>query len=489
MTEERDVWDIPDAAEAEADEIKSEQDENTALWPLDKLTDTDKPENLQQLCQLWIWVTGMERFLNRLHPGKYQWKAKQFDTNFNYLTPKHPSVAGILFKQKHLLRRYRSPIFTPGDGETDGKLYNIYRPSLIVPKKGDTSLWDGHIEWLFDEETRNRVITWLAWVLQNPNRRPSVALLLLGRITGTGKSFIARVMEQIIGPENTQRPKNSSLRGDFNPWLSLCQLAIIEELSQINRREVVGALRDMITEQTLEVNPKGINPYKIHSHVCMLGISNEPDALPIPPGDRRWEVAETLVTQEQKDQAEADGWFGRIMPLIDEDAPGGIDKDFVAAIAYKLMYETDASSFKPGSATESAAKINMIELGEDELVTWLNENRNNDPLTRQFVNIQDDVVEIIPPSVKAYKPNATVRKYLKDRLSGIPLGRNFKFDDTVQKLWAINDAGVEAKAELAKHRMRADELLMKRDITGEVKAARALRRKKFRVNDWTQDNE
>ena len=72
----------------------------------------------------------------------------------------------------------------------------------------------------------------------------------------------------------------------------------------------------MITEPTIEVNPKGINPYKIQNHVAMFGISNEPDALPIQRGDRRWQVFETPVTQEQKDLAVANGGFAEIMPKV-----------------------------------------------------------------------------------------------------------------------------------------------------------------------------
>lgn len=480
---EVDVWDREDEpktkaqAEADAESVEAEPDENLPLKPLDQLIDTYKPDNLAQLCQNWVWVTGMERFLNRLNPT-VQWKAKQFDTQFNYLTDK-ASVANVLFKKKQILRRYNSPIFLPGGGELHGQLYNLYRPSLIVPKEGDTSLWDTHIEWLLPNEAdRNRLLVWMAWVLQNPHKRPCVALLLLGRITGTGKSFVARVFEQIIGETNTQRPKNSSLKGDFNPWAALCRLAIVEELCQIGKREVTHELRDMITEPTIEVNPKGINPYKIQNHIAMFGISNEPDALPIQRGDRRWEVVETLVTQEQKDQTVANGWFAEIMPKVDAEAKGGIDKDFCAAVAWKLLH-ADASSFKPGDASTSAAKTTMIELGEDDLQTWLAENENNDPLTRQFVNIQDDIIELIPPSIRPYKPNASIRKHLRDHKNGVPLGRDFRFGDKVQKLWAINEAGIEAKKERAAGKSHVDELLMKRAIISEVEADRALRKKKF----------
>ena len=104
---EVDVWDREDEPktkaqaeyEAEAAEFEKEPDENTPLPPLDQLIDSYKPKKLAQLCKNWVWVTGMERFIDRLTPTT-QWKAKQFDTQFNYLTEK-ASVANHLFKTKH----------------------------------------------------------------------------------------------------------------------------------------------------------------------------------------------------------------------------------------------------------------------------------------------------------------------------------------------------------------------------------------------------
>ena len=58
---------------------------------------------------------------------------------------------------------------------------------------------------------------------------------------GTGKSVIARIMEQLIGETSTTRPKNSSLRGDYNDYAFKVRLILIEELMQIGRREVAKA--------------------------------------------------------------------------------------------------------------------------------------------------------------------------------------------------------------------------------------------------------
>ena len=327
-----------------------------------------------------------------------------------------------------------------------GTEYNLWRPSGIVPMKGDTSLWHAHLEWLFKKEAdRDIILDWMSWVQQNPTRAPGYALLLVGNTFGTGPSFIARVMEYITGKTNTQRPKNSSIRGDFNPWAALCRLAIIEELNQIGRTEVAHELRDMITEPTIEVNPKGINPYKIANYIAMMAISNEPNALPIQPGDRRWAGVETNITQEEKQVAVDSGYFKRLMPMVDPLKP---DTAALAAIAYELQTRV-IRKFTPGDAPSSAAKLTMIEMSLSPLDKWLTDNVKNDPLTRQIINVRDDIIEILPSDLKITKNlDTSIQRFLKSKLDGVSIG-DHRVNKKVTKLWAINKTGRTTKAAIA----------------------------------------
>ena len=167
----------------------------------------------------------------------------------------------------------------------------MLRPSPIIPVRRDVSLWHAHLSFLFaDETTRNIVLDWMAWVYQNQDKRPGRALLIMGPTQGTGKSLVARIMEGIIGLDNTSRPKASSMTGDFNKWANRCKLCIIEEIKQYTKkdgREFTMRLREVITELlTIEINIKNVSQYQVENYAALMGLSNFPDALQLAEKDR-----------------------------------------------------------------------------------------------------------------------------------------------------------------------------------------------------------
>jgi hypothetical protein len=415
------------------------------LLPLGSVMQFDHlpAQSITDVCNRWVWVRGMKRFIRRTDPSD-KIDVMQFDSEYNMFVVKSPSISKALFKTNRIARFARSD-FRPGADEFDGEVYNVWRPSPIVPVPGDTSLWNAHINWLIPNETdRNHFLDWLAWVLQNPTKMPGYGLLLVGQQVGTGKSFVARVMEQIIGEVNTQRPKNSSLKGDFNPWIAMCRLCLIEELNQIGKREVAHELRDLITEPTCEVNQKNVNQYTIKNHAAIMSISNYPDALPIDQGDRRWLVVESPLTEADKIAAVEDGHFARLMPIVEPDKP---NIKALAAIAHELMTR-DVRHFRQGDAPMTEAKAEMIDLSRNTLETWLADNIGNDPLTRTIVNMRDDIIEAIPDSIRRDKSTtrveATVRKFCKAKLGAVKLGtyrvgeRKGSKTTKVVQLWAMN---------------------------------------------------
>jgi hypothetical protein len=394
---------------------------------------SDKPAKIDVdwVCANWVWVVGIERFILRTNTEKV-WNRKQFDSQYNYLT-RASSISGELFKAKDRIRRYHTVRYQPGADETVANAYNLWRPSAIKPAKGNTSLWDALFELLFpNERDRDAVLNWLAWVYQNPGKKPHQALLIVGKQTGTGKSLIARIMEQLIGPANTQRPKNSSLKGDFNGWAAQCKLCIIEELMQIGRREVANELRDLITEPTCEINIKNVPAFKIDSYMAMMAISNHDDALPVEVTDRRWLIIETMAT------AAAPEFYERLCNATINY--GVINEAGLAAVAYQLAHR-DLKGYKPvGSAMMTEAKAEMIDLNATQVERWLNDNRMNPPLNGKVVTIRD-ITEAMPMTSQRDKSvETTTIKFVKAKLKGARLGYH-RVGGHVLPLWAINGAG------------------------------------------------
>jgi len=402
-------WDVVDESEAIALDIAPEPPQNLKLPALDKIDWSAKPNSIEEVCKRWVWVIGIERFVSRKDPTQ-QWKTSQFDSAFNvFLGKPTGSIAKELFKEGQLLRKFHYLAFRPGAKEVAGVEYNVWRPSGITPADGDTTAWNEHINYLFqNEDDANHVLNWMAWVLQNPARKPNHALLIVGKNTGTGKSLVATIFEQLIGVKNTQRPKNSSMGGDFNGWLKDCRLCIIEEVYQVGRRENLNAMRDILTEVRVEVNIKGIPAFTIENFVAAMGVSNHPDALPLDKYDRRWLVVETFAERRDREYYEPLFLLAR-----------GIDKAGLSAIYAELLARDLKGYSALAAAPETTARQQMIDLSRDDAETWLIDNAGNMPLARNIVQIAD-VIGAMPASLQRTKRlmTTTIPNFLKDNLNG-----------------------------------------------------------------------
>jgi hypothetical protein len=378
----------------------------------------------EKLHDQWVWCSTQKQFVRR-YDGLL-WDKEQFDSNFSYLYG-GKSPYKELGKTAGSIRRLEGLKFVPGQAEImDGDIYNIWRESEITPKQGDATIWNEHIAYLFpDDEQRNHLLNWLAWVYRNQKLKPNHALLLVGETHGTGKSWVARVMSHLMGLKNTKRPKNSSLKGDFNGWALQCKFAIIEELMQIGKREVANELRDVITEPTIEVNIKNVKAFEIDNYLAMMAISNHPDALPLEESDRRWLV---LMTHAQT-RADHDSYYSRLFKVLH-------NPDALAAIAAELRDRDIGKYDARENAPMTLAKGDMITSGLSDLEHWMMDHSGEYPLSGRIIAV-DDVLTAVPNHLSRSRRSA-VGSVLKHRFRGVPLGQHRLAGGDRAMLWAIN---------------------------------------------------
>lgn len=398
----------------------------------DQPTNTDAPglppksgQTFNWVRANWVWVVGIERFI-RLIDGE-MWSISQFDSYYNNLTQKSSVSKGLFATDE--IRKVEKIVYRPGRGVMleKGNAVNIWRPSPIVPKEGDTSTWNEHLNYLFqDENDCNAVLNWMAWVYQNQARKPNHGLLLIGVQTGTGKSFIARVLEQLIGPDNTQRPKNTSLKGDFNAWAERCKLCIIEELMQIGRREVANELRDTITESTIEVNIKNVNAHKVENYAALMAITNHRDAMPMDDTERRWLVIETQATRKEN------AYYKKLWPILESP-------DALAAIGYELKNRKLGDYDASYSPDTTAAREQMIELSRSDVEHFLYENKKNPPLSHNITTINDIIGEMNQSMQRQARLQTTVQNFIRAQLKGESI-RQVRLPTSGKRvrLWALN---------------------------------------------------
>ena len=152
----------------------------------------------------WVWVSALGIYMNRRDPS-FVLKKEMFNDKFRSL-----ARGGLLSNFLHS-RRYGTMlkpdrvVYRPNQSEflAGGREWNLWRPSEIVAHKGDTTMWDAHLAYLFpDQKQRDHLRDWLAGVLQRLGIKPLHALLLIGVEQGTGKSWVLRVLAKLIGDSN-----------------------------------------------------------------------------------------------------------------------------------------------------------------------------------------------------------------------------------------------------------------------------------------------
>lgn len=168
---------------------------------------------------------------------------------------------------------------------------NVYRGWPTTPKAGTCemlleALW--HICSAEDnaEAVYDWLIKWLAYPIQNPGAKMQSAVVVHGK-QGTGKSQFFKAICRIYG-DYALTINQSAVENPRNVWLASRLFVLAEEV--IARKElhhVKNALKDLITGDTVYVDPKFVNPYPERNHVNLVFLSNETMPVVLEDDDRR----------------------------------------------------------------------------------------------------------------------------------------------------------------------------------------------------------
>ena len=139
------------------------------------------------------------------------------------------------------------------------------------------------------------VMAWLADMLQDPGNKPGTCLVLTGK-QGAGKTFLgAEVMRALLSDKyyihfNTL----SGLVGTFNHLLDKRIFVQADEAAAYQQKAAAVELKSLITEKTIQVNPKNIKQYSTDNHMRILITSNKKDPVQIDAteSERRFTVFE-----------------------------------------------------------------------------------------------------------------------------------------------------------------------------------------------------
>lgn len=261
----------------------------------------------------------------------------------------------------------------------DGVFANTYPeheipklPEQILPRdKRAIAIVKDHIRHLLVKpEERRLLLDWLSWVVQNPGRHVNWSILLQG-VEGDGKSFFGFLLRAVMGMSNVQMLNAHILESPFTDWVVGQCVTCIEEVRLIknqNKYELLNRIKPFITNNVIEVHPKGKPTYDAVNTTSYLLFSNYRDALPIDDDGRRYCVLFSQWQRKDRLQAfleENPDYYENLYRTIETSAP---------ALRQWLLEREQLPTFKPfGNAPDTDARKYMIRQAQPEFIQNLND--------------------------------------------------------------------------------------------------------------------
>lgn len=185
-------------------------------------------------------------------------------------------------------RVYDATAFSPLP--TLPKTLNLWVPSPVVPARGD---WSVIREFLLDvicdgdRALYVYLIAYLAHMLQRPEEKPGVMIVLLGG-QGTGKGTFFELLRAIWPSSTLVTSDAAHVTGGFNAALERSYVVAMDEALFAGDRKAADRLKALVTEPTITIEEKFQPRRSIASFHRFFAASNHAHFAQVDPDDRRY---------------------------------------------------------------------------------------------------------------------------------------------------------------------------------------------------------
>jgi hypothetical protein len=255
---------------------------------------------------------------------------------------------------KHPRRRqYSGIVFEPGGTTTEGA-WNLWPGWGVMPTPGDCSLFLEHIHENIctgNEEYARWVLAWIADMFQRPCQKPGTALVFRGS-QGTGKTIVGKIIGKLLGRCYVLVASPHLIVGHFNAHLVIVLMLQADEGFWAGDHTAEGVLKDMVTNQTIWIERKGIDAIEFPNYLRLLVTSNNEWVVPAGPMERRFcvmDVSERRMQQSSyfeklMEQMEHGGYEALLHHLLTLDYS---DVDLRQIPRTAALFEQQVSSLRP----------------------------------------------------------------------------------------------------------------------------------------------
>jgi hypothetical protein len=228
---------------------------------------------------------------------------------------------------------------------------NLWRPPVIEPKKGDWGIIRSHLFNVICNGDRRHfsfLLRYLAHMLQRPEEKPGVMLVLLGK-QGTGKGAFFQLLERIWSRSVYRVDDVDRGLGRFNAGLGQAYVVVLDEALFVGDRRGQDRMKSMITEPYISIEEKHQPLRVIRSFHRFIAASNHEHFAQVDDDDRRNFILRVSSRYKQNEE-----YFTRLFEQINSD-------DAVAAFMYALL-SVDLNGFNSRQAPKTAEHSEQIML-------------------------------------------------------------------------------------------------------------------------------
>jgi hypothetical protein len=256
---------------------------------------------------------------------------------------------------RHPQRRfYRGLELAPNGGNPD--YYNMWKGFAVTPAKGEWPLFREHLHLVANknEDHARYILAWMAKTVQEPHKPIGITLALKGK-QGTGKSTFAKWFGALFGEHFLHLDSEQHLLGRFNSHLHNTIVLLADEAVWAGSKAGLGALKRMITEDTLNIERKGVDILPVKNMLHMIVASNEKWVVPTSFDNRRFAIFGTH-----------DGHINdaRFFASVEDEL---FNRGGLAALLYDLLeMSTDAVNLRQIPQTRDLQEQKVLSADPDE---------------------------------------------------------------------------------------------------------------------------
>ena len=212
----------------------------------------------------------------------------------------------------------------PGDHPLlqGGRYYNLYQGRPLEPEKGDVSEVIKHFKKIFGEKNWEHLEQYLAFCIRNPGVKTRWIPLIVS-VEGVGKGLLMRMISKLIGTKYVNENVSFADITEKHSVIAvgalfICLNEVVLDKQYSTKRTISSKIKPFITDDFLNINDKGIRPYKYLNNCNALVFSNDKDCLHVDTSSRRYLVIHCKTTAKEVEKMTDRGEFEPLWKMLDE---------------------------------------------------------------------------------------------------------------------------------------------------------------------------